>query len=422
MRSTPGLHWMRKPECGRQIDWGHPLSNSLIGCWLFNEGSASPRNLVTQASSIPFNGPVWGLNQDGLELDFSVNDHAGVLDVVTPLPTIACSIVLSLYDVSQGSSGVSIPFGNGAYSTTETCAVSYSYEGDVAWGWAHQFNSGNTLGTTRYTPAAGFWDDPHQMIFTVSPAFQGIYADGVLAQGYPGGLTRVPVDPGFAIGASAYSTGGVPTSITGSTTQIMYAYLFARCLGAGEAAWLSDEPYAMIAPPNTRRFFSFGPPTFVETINDNEGVTDSVSAATIYVRVINDNEGVTDTVVTSGSGVTYSETINDNEGVTDAIELVLNLNLILAFPFNHVSVTDSVLAMKLESISDSVGVTDAMSEVTEYVRVASGNGGVTDSVATATQYVRDINDSEGVTDAGMNYNSAMSPDVLIELLCSGDVV
>src|SRR2546430_2775798 len=29
--------WAMKPPLGAQINWGHPLAQGLVGCWLFNE-------------------------------------------------------------------------------------------------------------------------------------------------------------------------------------------------------------------------------------------------------------------------------------------------------------------------------------------------------------------------------------------------
>src|SRR3990172_6713988 len=30
--------WTSKPTLGSQINWGHPLAQGLVGCWLMNEG------------------------------------------------------------------------------------------------------------------------------------------------------------------------------------------------------------------------------------------------------------------------------------------------------------------------------------------------------------------------------------------------
>jgi len=44
-----GNKWFTKPPVGSQIDWGHPLSRGLVGCWLMNEGGGKRTlNLVTK--------------------------------------------------------------------------------------------------------------------------------------------------------------------------------------------------------------------------------------------------------------------------------------------------------------------------------------------------------------------------------------
>ena len=61
--------WNTKPPMGVQIQWGHPLANGLIACFLFNEGGGQPRNLRTK-QALTLNGspgptyavaPVYGM-------------------------------------------------------------------------------------------------------------------------------------------------------------------------------------------------------------------------------------------------------------------------------------------------------------------------------------------------------------------------
>lgn len=41
-----------KPPVGSQIDWGHPLSQGLVGCWLINERSKRLTNIVNNQLSV----------------------------------------------------------------------------------------------------------------------------------------------------------------------------------------------------------------------------------------------------------------------------------------------------------------------------------------------------------------------------------
>lgn len=41
--------WLNKPPVGTQINWGHPLSRGIVGCWLFNEGSGETAHDIAAA-------------------------------------------------------------------------------------------------------------------------------------------------------------------------------------------------------------------------------------------------------------------------------------------------------------------------------------------------------------------------------------
>jgi len=62
----------QKPMLGLQINWVHPLSDGLVGCWLFNEGSG---NKVFDLSGSGHDGtlvnsPIWTSGDSGPVLQF----------------------------------------------------------------------------------------------------------------------------------------------------------------------------------------------------------------------------------------------------------------------------------------------------------------------------------------------------------------
>ena len=59
-----------KPSLGSSINWNHPISQGLVGCWLFNEQTGNRiYNLVNDNQFNIFNGAGWkqskGINFDG---------------------------------------------------------------------------------------------------------------------------------------------------------------------------------------------------------------------------------------------------------------------------------------------------------------------------------------------------------------------
>ena len=47
-----------KPPFGAQIDWSNPITEGLVGCWLFNEFDGIPRNLV-KSNPVTLNNVGW---------------------------------------------------------------------------------------------------------------------------------------------------------------------------------------------------------------------------------------------------------------------------------------------------------------------------------------------------------------------------
>lgn len=64
-----------KPLLGRQVNWAHPLSKGLIGCWLINEGAG---NKIYDATGNPFEGNfngtiTWDSSPYGPELNCALS-------------------------------------------------------------------------------------------------------------------------------------------------------------------------------------------------------------------------------------------------------------------------------------------------------------------------------------------------------------
>jgi hypothetical protein len=60
-----------KPPLGSQINWAHPLSRGLVGCWLMNEGGGlKTNNLVTNKKASLNNGANWVIKKSGYACQF----------------------------------------------------------------------------------------------------------------------------------------------------------------------------------------------------------------------------------------------------------------------------------------------------------------------------------------------------------------
>ncbi len=91
--------WIQKPPLGTPINWGHPLAQGLVGCWLMNEGGglyafdSSGRNNKGALTNLP----LWYPGKSGTALSFDGSyDHVdttiinGVAGLVANGPYTVC--------------------------------------------------------------------------------------------------------------------------------------------------------------------------------------------------------------------------------------------------------------------------------------------------------------------------------------------
>jgi hypothetical protein len=68
-----------KPVLGSTIDFNHPLSQGLVGCWLFNEQAGNKiYDLANNFESTFYNGPIWDKKHNGSILFDGTNDYIGL--------------------------------------------------------------------------------------------------------------------------------------------------------------------------------------------------------------------------------------------------------------------------------------------------------------------------------------------------------
>lgn len=83
----------QKPSSGSQINWGHPLAQGLVGCWLMNEGAGKTVNDLARKNSGTNIGARWDSHLKGMGLVFDGTD-----DYIEHLDSDG------LYDFSSGRS------------------------------------------------------------------------------------------------------------------------------------------------------------------------------------------------------------------------------------------------------------------------------------------------------------------------------
>jgi Concanavalin A-like lectin/glucanases superfamily len=246
-----GFHWFNRPPIGSQVDLTNPLSRGLVQCWLFNEGggplfSPTPGGLVLSPSS---SGLTWIGGKDGPAVKF--NGSSGYFQTSTPAVT-SGTITMSAW--------VYLPANLSTYATIVGLDSSSAYV---------QLGAGYPSGNDAYfnIDSSGLYSAS----YTSLSLNTWTYLAGVLTGGkaviYVNGVPE-----GFSSSGATIPSGLIETQIgailpTGSRTNWWPGYIanvkiWNRSLSTQEIVQDYAEPYAVIQPPNQRRWVVAGSPGF----------------------------------------------------------------------------------------------------------------------------------------------------------------
>jgi hypothetical protein len=153
---------------------------------------------------------------------------------------------------------------------------------------------------------------------------------------------------------------------------------------------------------------------FNRTVDDSLGMTDSVTRLWVVIRTIADDIGITDDVIIEGIGaivrvindtigisdnasrvVTALRTLTEQIGMSDAIARVFVISRIIT---DSEGITDGIALGRVINISDTLGITDSVTRLVNYVKTQNDDIGILDAIVKVTVALRTINDVVGITD------------------------
>lgn len=253
--------WKSKPPPGSQINYGHPLAQGLMGCFLLNEqGPILARNLYSNRTYGPNAAFTWeskiqvgyaqvtnavteGIN-DALESFLQFPQRVSILwrGSFNGTPDTNSSIAGALHNNTDSNpylcysiwcnSSNNIAFGlnNGSFQQNGGRAITTFTDGLV-----HNF------GLAINTSATGAVND------------QSLYSDNAYKEcgGAVSGTIGYSANPRLVIGEA---------SVAGRTSRLNSEcfYVWDRQLRPSDFSWLWSEPYAMFQQNNPISYFFFG--------------------------------------------------------------------------------------------------------------------------------------------------------------------
>ena len=235
-----------KPQQGVAIQWGHPLADGLVGCWLFNEQNQNfIVDLARHNNGTLTNTPTWRSGLQGSELDFAsasdeyVNIGNPLALQITGSITIATSYRLTTVLATQQLVTKDKDTGGRAYTL--------DIVNNAGFGVRFYINGGSgtdtNLAKEGRTAVAG--DD--QIVHAVyNQAVPKLYL-------FTGGVQR---------GVSGTTDASIPTATAnvlfarreyaGFTEplngQLRFVFIWNRALQHSEVAWHAAEPYVFCVP------------------------------------------------------------------------------------------------------------------------------------------------------------------------------
>lgn len=253
-----------KPPIGSTVNWGHPLAQGLVGCWLMNEGCG---NRVLDISNYRNNGIAttgtggWKNTLKGKAYRFDGTNtvincgSANILDNITPF-----SIEFMVYRTNNNSNFIQKASGYGSSGWSVSVLSSNAFNFNVAGGTNLSYSTGFSLAASTWYHLAVSWNG-----IIGSSADVNLYinrTEGAYTLADNGSGNR------STDAAQNLNIGGVSYRFAG---DIAYVRLWRRMLMPAEISSLYEAPYQFIQTP--RRIFYSLPAGAVSVPNPRRSMT-----------------------------------------------------------------------------------------------------------------------------------------------------
>lgn len=239
------LYQAQKPPLGSTIDWSHPLSKGLVGCWLFQPNGFNPifpKNLVSGVTYITSGNDALpeslnpGVDNNGsyIHPDFNNCFNSSNDRLVNSMDIKNYTAIVAFKQMSTTISG--------GHLVVNSAALRFNGN---KWAFFKVGVGGNFDGTTTINPYQYYVGG-----FTLG-------SNGKLARLYLNGKIDntntnygTTFSPGGNVTIAALNTGNNDAN----TTRYYYVYIYNRALSPQEIQQLYIDPYCFIKQPSYRLY------------------------------------------------------------------------------------------------------------------------------------------------------------------------
>lgn len=242
------IDWTQKPPQGIQVDWSNPITEGLVGCWLFNEGGGDKvydlsgygnDGTLTSIALPPTTSSGWNPGEDGAAIAFDgSNDYINCGNNASLKTTTETTIYIRCYPRDVNDWEVQISKMNADWTTDGEYVIEFGGSGNGILRAEYNNNGANIqLTDTGYT--VNTW---YSIMLTIDSANGGkLFVNGNLVDSDTTGYTLRGTAASVRIGCRF-----VGKSINSpANTIISKAIIWNRTLTPQEIQQLYINPYGM---------------------------------------------------------------------------------------------------------------------------------------------------------------------------------
>lgn len=257
-------NWNTKPTLGSQINWGHPLAQNLIGCFLINHACAKAQviNLVTNRiyDTYSTNAPAVINSFIGPVLDCSAANDTGIFATIDDRFKVTKKVTVAWRGYFAGGTPANntIIGGITPNNTNSSPFASYYIGVDGGGNVVLRFNNPAFI-TSTGRAVTNFTDGKeHQFVGTInlngtSGTNTRLYSDNARLEvsGGTTGTISYTSTAQLAIGCEDPGRGRNSRSVAS------VLYIWEKEMFGSDVSWLWTEPYSFIQRNNPVKYFLF---------------------------------------------------------------------------------------------------------------------------------------------------------------------
>jgi hypothetical protein len=237
----------QKPPLGSQINWSHPLSKGLVGCWLMNEGSG---DRIYDLSGKGNNGSLVGANTLWNPGYINAPGNGGHYITFGYKPSFVFGASDFTISIKMVKNAASTTYSN-AFFICRGSSGADSNTNSFRWLLSNDGNDEKSVFQIRFTGASVAVVGPSDLvigrIYTLTVMRSGDnlfhFTDGVLDGTVSGATGTITGTGNYPLNIGAYAT--TTTGSSSANAKVYHLSIYNRALSPQEVSQLYQSPYAM---------------------------------------------------------------------------------------------------------------------------------------------------------------------------------